>query len=357
MNAINLAKNIFAKKDRKILLYRNYSNATSEILDGIRKYDIFDVIYVYNLIPKNNKIIYLFNDFIQAVFPKIFVKWITRDHVTIENEEIDCITLTSGTELEVALTRIFPRAKTIAYDDGLGSYVGDIIHDQKLHWIWRVLGRRTDKIWPECLYVNNVQFCKSTLTGNKKALVSFENSTNQYKNMIFDIFNSQSTSLYADRPIVYLSQPLYELKEYKKEFEKEIENILVKFDQYGVFRKHPRDTYNTRLEYAVDSSNCIWELICANHISDKNVLVSVCSTAQIIPKILYNKEPWIIFTYKLCGIENGYVFRTRFAPIIQRIKSEYFDSKKIFEPKTFQELEEILNTILLKIEGQTYENK
>lgn len=346
MNAINLACNTFEQSDKKVLLYRNFSDTSNDIFVRIKKYNIFNEIYEYNLIPKDNKLIYLFSDFVQAVFPKRFVQWITKDYINLKKETFNCITFTSGTELEVALTRIFPKAKILAYDDGLGSYTGDIIHDHKLHWIWRILGRRTDKIWPDCLYVNNVEFCDSTLTKNKKKLLSLEECSNQYKNMIFDIFNVCPSVLYNNRPIVYLSQPLDEVKEYIKEYEDELENVLVKFNKYGIYRKHPRDNHNTKLNYEVDNSKCIWELICANQITDDNILVSVCSTTQIMPKILYNKEPWIIFTYKLCGIEGGYIFKTRFNPVIQKIKEEYYAKSKILEPESFKELEEMINTII-----------
>lgn len=346
MNAINLACNTFEQSDRKVLLYRNFSDLSNDILLGIKKYSIFDKIYEYDLISKDNKLVYLFNDFVQAVFPEIFVKWIIKDCITLKEEAFNYITFTSGTELEVALTRIFPKAKTIAYDDGLGSYVGDIIHDHKLYWIWKILGRKTSNIWPDCLYVNNVEFCDSTLTKNKKELLSLNKCTNQYKHMICDIFNVSQNTLYSERPIVYLSQPLDEVKRYVNGYEDKIENVLKQFNQYGIYRKHPRDNHITKLNYKIDSSRCIWELICANQITEENILVSVCSTTQIIPKIMYNKEPWIIFTYKLCGIEEGYIFKTRFNPIIQKIKDKYCDKSKILEPKSFKELEKMIYTIL-----------
>mgnify|MGYP007097419141 CR=1 FL=1 len=358
LNAINLAMHSLDEDAQKILFYRNYSSTTENILQGILRYSIFDEVYEYDLVKKTYKSVYLLNDLIQAIDPRLFLKWITKKHIDVKEKNFDIITITSGTEFEVALTRIFPDAKTIAYDDGLGSYVGDIVHDHKLKWIWRALGRRTDGINPISLYVNNVEFCESTLSKKKIELTSLNTMNKEDKKLLIDIFGMDDAAFYSNRQLIYLSQPINELGDNLEKIEKKLEECLMKFKNNGIYRKHPRDTHETRLKFAEDQSCCLWELICGEIINDDNVLLSICSSAQIMPKILYDKEPWIIFTYKLYGLEKSNVYKNRFKPIIEMIKQKYRNMNKVVEPGSIKELEEVINYImkLNKAKGQKNES-
>lgn len=346
LNAINLAMHSLDSNARKILFYRNYSSTTEKILHGILQYSIFDEVYEYDLVKKSNKPLYLLNDLIQAINPCLFLRWITKEHIDITKNRIDLITVTSGTEFEVALARIFPNAEIIAFDDGLGSYVGDIVHDHKLKWIWRALGRRTDWIKPSSLYVNNIDFCESTLAEHKVNLASLSSMNEMDKQLLNNIFGMSNSDLYLRRHLIYLSQPINEIGNDLEKIEAKVENCLSKFENECIYRKHPRDMHKTEFEFAEDQTNTLWELVCSEKINDNNILLSLCSSAQIMPKMLYNKEPWLIFVYKLYGLENSYIYIHRFKPIIEMIKSKYKDGSKIIEPVSFVELENIIRNIL-----------
>lgn len=205
--------------------------------------------------------------------------------------------------MEVALARIYPTASIIAYDDGLGSYVGDIVHDHKLNIIWKLLGRRTDSIWPECLYVNNVEFCDSKLSKNKKKLLALENTKDNYSSMVYDIFGVSNSSVYDSRHLVYLSQPLGELGANMDRYEDLIENALNEFKEFGIYRKHPRDSRKTMLEFIQDDSNCIWELICGDRVDNNSVLIGIYSLAFSFANVLsviWNalNNSWVPYYYK-----------------------------------------------------------
>lgn len=346
LNAVNLAMHSLDSDVRKILFYRNYSSTTDKILQRILQYSLFDEVYEYDLVKKDNKLLYLLNDIVQAINPRLFLKWITKKHIDVKKQKIDMITVTSGTEFEVALTRIFQDAKTIAYDDGLGSYVGDIVHDHKLRWIWRVLGRRTDRIKPISLYVNNVEFCESTLSKQKIGLAPLKTMDEEDKQLLNEIFGMGNIDLYADRHLIYLSQPIKEVGNELEKIEKKLEESLEKFENQGIYRKHPRDTHETSLKFTEDQSGCLWEFICGEKINDNSILLSLCSSAQIMPKILYDNEPWIIFTYKVYGLEKSNVYKNRFKPVVDMIKHKYRNKKKIIEPESVEELARVINDIM-----------
>lgn len=348
LNVLNFACNILDEKDEKDLFYRNFSEETNKILNVIKKYQIFDNIYEYNLVDKKNKVKYYINDFIQAVFPKKFINVLVRENLKLDYKAYEYITITSATEFEVALTRNFPKAKTIALDDGVGSYIGDIVHDYKLNIIWTLLGRRKDKIWPVALYVNNVGFCKSTLSSNIKRLPSFDKYSDEYQRMILEMFYTCTEDVYRTNPIVYLTQPYGEIDTGLTKDIKKAEQVLKGFAKYGVVRKHPRDNTNVDIGYRQGSAENLWELICDKDITDSHILISICSTAQIMPKVLYGKEPWLIFIYDMFSYKYNSTIRDNFIQIVKSIKEDYTKPNKIFVPKSETELDNIIKCILVE---------
>ncbi|RGR73078.1 hypothetical protein DWY25_10990 [Holdemania filiformis] len=348
LNAINLLCNHLSESDEIDLYFRNFTEETNAILSKIREYNIVINIFEYNLKNKNKIISYLFNDFLQASFPALFIRSIVKDKWVKSNKNYDYITITSGTELEVALTRVFKNAKTIAYDDGLGSYTGDIVHDHKLNLIWRILGRTTKNISPEVLYVNNKEFCECSLSLRKEKLIRINEANENYQNMISDIFNykKEHGDKYNKKKFVYLTQPLEELFVKPTECKKSIENCLNNFYDKGIIRLHPRDCAESFSMFEIDASSTLWELICNMAITDDHVLISSCSTAQLIPKLMYGKEPWIIFTYKLFNPKDKTVIDKRFKPIVDKIKRVYQNKGKIIIPESEAELLSSLVSIL-----------
>lgn len=350
LNAINLVYNILKKDNENEidLYYRNFSEKTDNILLKIKKYNLFNNIYEYNLVSKEKKTLYYINNLIQAIYPKKFIQDLTVQEINFK-KNYECITITSGTEFEVALTRIYPNAYTIAYDDGLGSYIGDIVHDHKLNILWKILGRRTDKIKPKTLYVNNVDFCESILANEIKELRDFNKYDNYLNKMIKDIFDYSDDNIYNNKRIVYLTQPYEEIDRIITKQIGKVESVLIEFSKYGIVRNHPRYEKNVDIGFVEDRSRNLWEIICETSITDNHILISICSTAQILPKLLYGKEPWLIFTYKIFEYSNEDVIKNKFIPIINKIKNLYTQKNKILIPENEHELNNILKNKLFYI--------
>lgn len=70
-----------------------------------------------------------------------------------------------------------------------------------------------------------------------------------------------------------------------------------------IIRRHPSHPYNSVFEKTklkVDDGRSMWETSCAlNGISKKHVLICFSSTALVIPKFLFDKEPIVICLYPL----------------------------------------------------------
>lgn len=59
-----------------------------------------------------------------------------------------------------------------------------------------------------------------------------------------------------------------------------------------------------------------------------------------------DNEPWIIFTYKVYGLEKSNVYKNRFKPVVDMIKHKYRNKKKIIEPESVEELARVINDIM-----------
>ena len=89
LNAINLLCNHLSESDEIDLYFRNFTEETNAILSKIREYNIVINIFEYNLKNKNKIISYLFNDFLQASFPALFIRSIVKDKWVKSNKNYD----------------------------------------------------------------------------------------------------------------------------------------------------------------------------------------------------------------------------------------------------------------------------
>lgn len=62
-----------------------------------------------------------------------------------------------------------------------------------------------------------------------------------------------------------------------------------------VYRRHPRDQRELRGRILDATDN--WEDFCAEVDADRTVLISDFSTAAVVPKLLEDKEPWLLFLF------------------------------------------------------------
>ena len=84
-------------------------------------------------------------------------------------------------------------------------------------------------------------------------------------------------------------------------------------------------------------TNNMWELECIQSINDGNVIFAAFSTAQFTPKLLFDKNPYIIFLYKIFDLEVKGADE-----MIERFAHTYKYKSKIFVPKCMEEIDDII---------------
>ena len=344
-NILNFVENTI-DKNSVVDLYVRSMPMTESYISKIKSKRLFNDVYTFKLRPKEHSIGYYFYDLRQAVFPAMFLEEIIQEPINLNDKNYDVITITSGFEVEMALVRVFPTAAQVAIEDGLGSYIGDIVHDHRLKWIWRVLGRRTELIQPEILYVNNKDACKSTLTHNIENLMNLDDCSETFQKLINEIFQCKNTELYAKADLIYLTQPVEDLAINREQVNSIMEEVFIISKDRLLVRKHPRDTGYYKQNIKQDEKLSLWEMICKYYVHDDKCLIGICSTAQIMPKMLFNYEPTIIFTYKLFNWKQKIGAYELFEKVEQMIRDLYKNKERVFAPKTTSELQEFLGEYL-----------
>ena len=233
------------------------------------------------------------------------------------------------------------------YDDGIITYSGNCIIDERTYkypWINRLFKLDVFSFNIQKLYVNNKDFCKSTISENIEQLPLL-NKDNKAVDIIKKVFDYDSNSLLNDHRMVILEQPLEERENYNDTKFIDIVNELDIKEFNPLVRLHPRQKDLVYENIDMDTVNNMWELECIETITDEHILLSFFSTVQFSPKMIANREPYVIFMYKL--------FLTRldgneipwFNEMIDQLKEKYSDSSKIFIPNDFNELKQIIESL------------
>ena len=98
----------------------------------------------------------------------------------------------------------------------------------------------------------------------------------------------------------------------------------------------------------MDTVNNMWELECINTITDKHILVSFFSTVQFSPKMIANKQPYVIFLYKLFLSNLDGLEIPGFEEMIQQLKDKYVHKRiEVLKNKKYErELVKNINAFL-----------
>ena len=78
---------------------------------------------------------------------------------------------------------------------------------------------------------------------------------------------------------------------------------------------------------------------------ENNTLISVFSTACLSPFFMFNKEPRVIFLYKIIGLDKKNDYNLNFIKFIEKIQNNYKQKDRFLIPRTLDELDEIFDKI------------
>ena len=145
-------------------------------------------------------------------------------------------------------------------------------------------------------------------------------------------------------------------KKEKREIEEMYNTIADKLNTIIYLKRHPREPEDSFNIGKLIDDNIPFELLCTEAFASTYILISYISTALATPKLMFDKEPYILLLYRLVKstvdvstVDNYY----------HELKMLYTNPEKIFIPKTEEELMRsicIINSKLSK-SGNNHESE
>lgn len=318
-----------------------------ELCERLEQNNIFDNCFVY--MDCKTRWESLGKKLTSVFLPKLHIKQNVIGNLDVKGMQYDIVFTSFPRYFSLALAFCMSKPKIYYFDEGVGSYEGDISHlPDFMNLLYRLGGHDLMKYRPEKLYVNNASCCKS-FACEKIVEISRSGKEDYDKEcQIESVFEFEKNKLAYNKRIIMLSQPNDEKSSITDEVNQRIYGILNKYANDLLVRLHPRQSLNEipRGDYVVDEGEGVWELICRNSIQEDTILLGVFSSAQLTPKILYNKEPYIIFMYKFYPAVYKIIHDSPYETLINDFIEMYHDKDKIFIPESEMELKQLLEDIM-----------
>lgn len=245
------------------------------------------------------------------------------------------------TDLAVAVKQINKKASIYLFDDGIGSYYGNIIHNRE--WKYYLLSFITHSgehiFKPECLLLNNVSAASDTVPFIIRPLPQIDEKSINILNSLFDYDDT-----FYEQKIVLLSTP-DDTDQSLDSFFQTITRFLLPYSEKVVVRLHPREEKRTAyVQFRIDEPKTLWELMICNSNIDEKILIGLGTTALFAPKIIFDKEPTLVFLNNLCNLKM--MNDNQMIDQICKLKESYLNKEKVFIPNSLDEFENIIKTLL-----------
>lgn len=320
-----------------LVFFGTLSGFQRSLCDNVKN-SLFSEVYFENHPNKTNK---LFN-----LLKLIFNKYKSNKIYIREKESTEIF----SQNLIFTLLGPYNRTKACKYhyiEEGLSSYT-DFNHrfENRNFWIKMINtfmynGRLIPKF--EYLYIYNQSLYSGIM--KTKILPKFDISLFQLKKK-YDIQKEKIPKrIFLGTPIESIDSLLAKnlsgndknnFQLFVREKSESIFSVL-KHEKF-LYKAHPNEVLNGIYDgFEMYNTNLPWELT-VNYCNDSNIFISFFSTAAITPKILFNKEPRVIFLFRLL---QPYIF-FQAEEFLIRIRNSYYNKDRVMAPRNVKELSEIL---------------
>lgn len=347
LNAINFVANDLEDCKRKsdLYIFHQFRNS-DEISRKVKEIKLFNAVYDFRKYKEHPRWISKIITLLRIWFSKTTLKNNSIGNRGFEKVKYDYMVISCITAFTNNLRWLNPKATVIYNDDGLGSYTDEDFETSLSSYWFRVFNKLVFmgrlNYCGEKMYVNSPKLSRTSAAGQLLPLSDLTRNKST-TDLIKYVFGYKPNDLYSINRFVYLTQPYDDFPGY--EVIKENEEIVLQKvasiipENEFVIRVHPRQNIKEIQNYQMDSINNIWELECLEQIGKESVLISTFSTAQVTPFIMFSKEPYLVFTYKLIN-KNWYGINVQ--GFIDLLKKNYTCPEKIIVPDTLEELEEAI---------------
>ena len=277
---------------------------------------------------------------LQTLIDQLFPAHYLSDKYHLNSNEIkdryDVICAPKYSMLIDQIWRLNRKASMHLLEDGIGTYSYSILfypRSKRIEQFRKILKVNRFENYERLYLVNPAMYAGEHLE-RVHELPRFEPS---FLNEIRQAFLSFSEG-YEEKKIYWLSQFLN-----NEEFNRMMAEVLKTFVDHKedvLFCQHPRTPMKNVHGFAETDGKQIFELLMLNmHDIDKKLFVAIHSTACFTPKMLYDKEPYVLMFYRLGDPAVTYATK-EFEECVARFKASYSDPDKIMIPNDLEEFKE-----------------
>ena len=318
-------------------------------IDRIKQLKIVGNIYVFkndmNEVKEMNKPLIRIERFL---FPKKFITRRLVETCLPDFKSYGYLICAFPISFVIALTMINPDMKIRIMEDGIGTYIGNLPNPNSLKKDILFALKRKKSPWKNIneIYLNNPNFFENNNAMKVIDMSLEEDKQESFSKVINNVFSYTNCDLYDDNKYIYLTQPFSVMSEnYRacQETENKILKKLATIEGGCVLRKHPKQNDFKYDEMLIDKIEDLWELVCYKQLTNKHILIGVYSTAQFTPKILYDIEPEIVFTFEMYQELFDEKKKKEMRMLVGKLKDSYSIKDKIVSVHNLEELNVVLN--------------
>lgn len=354
-NSLNMIccinKNLYKNID--IALFHK-TDAVSEISKTLQKSKIFDHVYNYQDIQlSKNKLVTML---LVCFFPKLMFKKMNLDPEMKKLPRDYDIIISQNWLFFSMILRMNKKAKLYKIEEGVGTYLklyGSIAERSVyLQYANKLLFRNR----LENNYCGLIVYRPDLLYQTSKDVFKLPQMQKQFSQLYFDVFQYKKNTLYkTHKHIIFGGGEMNSLHSNIKKNDSLLSDFMGLYDiintyiiqnlenRYILYRKHPAEQRPDIENIEIDQFNNIWEIECGEQIENHHIMISYMSSCMWTPKILYGKEPTLVFMYPLLSLEKEKMLSMD--SYVKKLKSIYSDPKRIHIVSSTEELEKVLSIL------------
>ena len=326
------------------LIMQDSFDSVKDLCDLVDRTKLFKTVRCVGKRSNDNKIP-LLSSLADIAFPE---QYLSRYFAITDCRNLyDVIAVPKFMPLIAAIWQLNPKAELHLLEDGAGSYFAyfDLeMRSKSYRWFYKPFNHGKDFYSYTKIYINEADLY---FREDKGKVIQIPHFTKDYLEEVQELFKDYRIDYPERIDIYWLSQNLSSRKG-KESFDcKEALKYLEKDKGRVLYCPHPRNPENDTVFLGSDPRQ-IWELQTLNTKDmDEKLIISVHSTACLTPKILFDKEPYVILLYKLVIRHDWYYFGMM-EKVIKAFTESYRDPAKVMIPETMEEYEAEIDRFLKK---------
>lgn len=223
------------------------------------------------------------------------------------------------TSLVVGLRKVNPKLKIIFYEDGTGSYSGDVFQSSlylgeypdgmkpigfraKLYrFLSSILPSKLNVYTPDALYLRKPDALSRPIPAQIREIEADVDTQSMVASFFLNVDSSK-----IKQGIIFLDPPRTPFEPIKdlKPFDELIATCNAK-GHVCTLRNHPRtQQISPHANLCDDRSDGLWEALCTQESVSTSILIGTGSTAQLAPYLETGKKPPLIFVHRLLLAED-----------------------------------------------------